>query len=106
MLFLFSKVEITQLAAPFQCSVLLKFLGRRPWLDHIPGFIKNRWGLQSMPMDGQLLNLRSVLVRMEMEDDFISVMARGNSEMLGSPFWVFHWTPNYVEDKDSPWVLV
>lgn len=103
MFFLFSKAEINQSAEPFRFSVVLKFLRRRPSLDHIRAFIKNRWGLKSVLVIGQLQNLRNVLVRMA-EEDFISVMARGNSEMYGSPFRVFHWTPDYVEEEDFPWV--
>lgn len=57
-------------------------------------------------MIGQPRNSCNVLVRMLKEDDFISVMARGNSEMLGSHFRVFHGTPYYLEDEDSPWAPV
>lgn len=43
---------------------------------------------------------------MAKEEDFIYMMVRGNSKILGVPFRVFHWTPDYVEDEDFPWVPV
>lgn len=55
---------------------------------------------------GQLCNPRNVLVRMSIEDDFINAMVRGNSEIHGVHFRVSHWTPDFVEEEDSPLVLV
>lgn len=57
-------------------------------------------------MVGQLCNPRNILVRISKEDDFISVMARGNLEIHGVPFWLSHWTSDFMEEEDSPWVLV
>lgn len=106
MFFLFSKIEIQQSAEPFRFSVVLKFLRRRPSLDHICDFIKNRWALKSIPVIGQLQNPRNVLVQMAKEEDFISVTTRGNSEIHGVPFRVSQWTLEFKEDEDSPWVPV
>lgn len=90
MLFVFSKVEVQLLSKPFCFSIVLKFLCRRPSLDHIQGFINNRWGLKAIPIIGQLSNPCNVLVRMAKEEDFIFVMAKGNSKIFGVPFRVFH----------------
>ncbi|XP_042951450.1 uncharacterized protein LOC122287689 [Carya illinoinensis] len=106
MYFVFSKAEVQSSAEPFRFSVVLKFLRRRPSLDQIRSFIQNRWGLRAVPVIGQLRNPRNVLVRLVMEEDFISVMARGNSEVLGVPYRIFHWSPDFIEEEDSPWVPV
>lgn len=58
MFFLFSKTEILKFAEPFRYAVVVKFLRRRPSLDHVRGFIKNHWGLRAMPVVGQLRNPR------------------------------------------------
>ncbi|XP_042973018.1 uncharacterized protein LOC122304820 [Carya illinoinensis] len=104
MYFIFSKAEVQSSAEPFQFSVVLKFLRRRPSLDQIRSSIQNRWGLKAIPVIGQLRNPRNVLIRLVMEEDFISVMARGNSELLGVPYRIFHWSPDFIEEEDSPWV--
>lgn len=41
-------------------------------------------------MVGQLKNPRNVLVRLANEEDFIAVMARGNLDMMGVTYKVFH----------------
>lgn len=99
MFFLFSRAEINKSAKPFRFSVVLKFLQRRPSRDHVRRFIKSRWGLRAMPVVGQLKNPQNILVRFTNEDDFFSVISRGNSEITGAPYRVFHWTPNFVEQR-------
>ncbi|KAG6707861.1 hypothetical protein I3842_06G053400 [Carya illinoinensis] len=88
MFFFFSKAEIRQSAEPFRFSVVLKFLRRRPYLDHVRAFIKNRGGLCVMPVVGQLNSPRAVLIRLSNEEDFVSVMARGNAMFRGFLNWV------------------
>lgn len=56
MFFMFSQYEIIKSTKPFQYAVVLKFPCRRPSLDHLRGFIKNRWGRRSMLVVGQLKN--------------------------------------------------
>lgn len=75
MFFLFSKAEIKQSVEPFRYAVVLKFLRRRPSLDHLCGFIKNKWELKAMPVVGQLRNPRNILVRITNEEDFVGIMA-------------------------------
>ncbi|XP_041004168.1 uncharacterized protein LOC121249532 [Juglans microcarpa x Juglans regia] len=63
-------------------------------------------GLHLVPVVGQLKNPRNVLIRISNEEDFNSVMVRGNSEVEGVLYRVFHWMPNFIEEEDSPWVPV
>lgn len=39
---------------------------------------------------------------MRLTNDFVAVMARGNVEIQGVPYRVFHWTPDFNEEEDSP----
>lgn len=92
MFFPFSRTKIKQSAKSFRFSIVLKFLSRRPSLDHVRGFIKTCWGLRVLSIVGQLKNPRNILVWLSNEENFIAVMTRGNSEIAGPPYWVFHWT--------------
>lgn len=103
--FIFSKAEIKKFAEPFHFSVILKFLYRSPFIDIVRGFIKSRWNLHAMPMVGQLRNLRNLLVRLTNEEDFISVMARGNADIQRVPYKVFHWTLISLTRKIRHWFL-
>lgn len=47
-----------------------------------------------------------VLIRLTNEDDFVSVMSWGHSEIMGVPYKVFHWTPDFNENVDSPVVPI
>lgn len=33
-------------------------------------------------------------------------MARGNANVMGTPYKIFHWTPDFDEDPESPLVHV
>lgn len=59
-----------------------------------------------MPVVGQLSNPQNLLVRLTNEKGFISVMPRGNVEIQGVPYIIFHWSPNFNEKEDSPLVPV
>lgn len=54
MFFTFSQTEILKFAEPFCFAVVLKFQRHKPSLDQMRGYIKNRWGVKSMPVVGQL----------------------------------------------------
>lgn len=59
-----------------------------------------------MPVVGQLKNPRNVLVSLSNKEDFVSVMSWGIAEMECVPHRIFHWTPEFNEDEDSPTVHV
>ncbi|KAG2685520.1 hypothetical protein I3760_10G128900 [Carya illinoinensis] len=101
MFFTFSPAEVAKSAEPFHFAIVLKFQRRRPSLDQIRIFIKSRWGLKAMPVVVQLRNSQNILVRLINEGDFVSVMARGCSDVNGVPYKIFHWTPGFNE-ADEP----
>ncbi|XP_042972861.1 uncharacterized protein LOC122304669 [Carya illinoinensis] len=106
MFFTFSSAEVAKSTEPFRFAVVLKFQRRRPSLDQIRVFIKSRWGLKEMPVVGQLRNTRNILVRLINEGDFVSIMARGCSDVNGVPYKIFHWTPGFNEEDEPPLVPV
>lgn len=59
-----------------------------------------------MPVVGQLCNPLHILVRLINEEDFLTVMTRGNSDVDGVPYKVFHWTPGFNEDDEPPLVSI
>lgn len=46
-----------------------------------------------------------MLIRLSNED-YVSVMARGNANVVGVPYKVFHWTPGFNEDEDSHYLTM
>lgn len=50
---------------------------------------------------GQLRNTRNLLIRLSNEEDFITVMAHGNVNVIGIPYKIFHSTPDFDEDTES-----
>lgn len=54
-----------------------------------------------MPVVEQLCNPRNILVQLINKEDFMIVMARGNFDVDGVPYKVFHWTLGFNEDDES-----
>ncbi|XP_042974693.1 uncharacterized protein LOC122306327 [Carya illinoinensis] len=106
MFFTFSPAEVAKSVEPFCFAVVLKFQRRRPSLDQIRIFIKSKWGLKAMPVVGQLRNSLNILVHLINEGDFVSVTARGCSDVNGVPYKIFHWTPGFNEEAKPPLVPV
>lgn len=63
-------------------------------------------GIKAMPVVGKLCNPLNILVRLINEEDFLTVMTRGNLDVDGVPYKVFHWTPGFNKDDEPPLVLV
>lgn len=101
-----SKEEFEHSAQPFKYSLVLKFMHRRPSLDHIKAFYRPRWGLVVQPVILAMANPRLVFVRLSNEEDFIKGFSREASKIDGVPYCVFQWSSNYVEDQEPSLVSV
>ncbi|KAF5468924.1 hypothetical protein F2P56_013032 [Juglans regia] len=99
--FVFNKEEINRTATPFRFSVVLSFQRHRLSLDVIRGYIKNRWGLISMPVVGAMRRACNVLVRLTNEADFVTAMSREIMDIASVPYKIFHWTPTFNEYEES-----
>ncbi|XP_042958231.1 uncharacterized protein LOC122293850 [Carya illinoinensis] len=106
LVFTFSVEEIEKLAQPFLFSIVLKFLRQRPSLDAVRAFIRNRWGLSSMPIVSAMQRPRHVFVRMANEMDFNKALSRESCEVNGIFYRPFAWTPKFDEDYEPPCVPV
>ncbi|KAF5465280.1 hypothetical protein F2P56_015300 [Juglans regia] len=105
--FIFNKEEINRMAALFRFSVVLSFQRRCPSLDVIRGYIKNRWGLISMPVVGAIRRRAcNVLVHLTNEANFVTTMSREVMDIANVPYKIFHWTPAFNEYEESALALV
>lgn len=85
MFFTFTQAKIQKSKETFRYDVVLKFQRHIPSLDQVRGFIKNRWGVISMLVVGQLQHSHNILIRLINEEDFATIMARGHSNSDGVP---------------------
>ncbi|XP_042964017.1 uncharacterized protein LOC122298309 [Carya illinoinensis] len=106
LVFTFSVDEIEKLAQPFRYSIVLKFLKQRPSLDAVRSFIRNRWGLSSMPVVSAMQRPRHVFVRMANEMDFNKALSRESCEVNGTFYRPFAWTPDFDENYEPSCVPV
>ncbi|XP_041016212.1 uncharacterized protein LOC121258736 [Juglans microcarpa x Juglans regia] len=103
---IFSKDELDRSAAPFQFSLVLKFLRQRPSLNAFRSFIRSGWGLLKQPVVSAMNRPRNVFIRMTSEEDFVKAFAREACDIDGIQYRAFHWNTDFQEDKEPVCVPV
>ncbi|XP_042964662.1 uncharacterized protein LOC122298886 [Carya illinoinensis] len=104
--FSFSAEEVAKTAEPFRFSMVVKFLRQRPSLDSIHAFIRNRWGLSSLPVVSAMQRPRNIFIRMSSESDLHKALSRESCDIDGIPYRAFAWSPDFDEDFEPPTVPV
>ncbi|KAF5458486.1 hypothetical protein F2P56_022510 [Juglans regia] len=108
--FMFSKEEMVLSAEPFRYSLVLKFLKQRHSLDAIRMFIRVRWGLMGNAVVSSMSKNHNVFIRLTSEEDFNKAFSREASEINGVSYRVFHWTPGFTKEEETPivpvWVML
>ncbi|KAI5677247.1 hypothetical protein M9H77_08197 [Catharanthus roseus] len=89
----FDKKEINSLAEPFNLSLIGKFSHGRPSLDNL------RWEFHTFGFKGSFtigwLDSRHVLIRFDLEEDYIRLWLKGSWSLQGYLMRVFKWSVDF-----------
>lgn len=87
----FSADEVRALAKPFDLALVGKFSYGRPSMAALRKEFHTIKGAFTIGW----LDLRHVLIRFTVEEDYVRLWMKGNWNLLGFPMRVFKWTPEF-----------